>query len=451
MSKQPARIGADLPSVETLQDRLSQVLAQAKAIGASAAEAALDASQGLSVSVRKGEVDAVEFQADRDLAVTLYNGQRKGSATTTDLSQDAVARAVQQAWSIASYTGEDPWAGLAPSERMATHFPDLDLRHPWALDVDAAIALACECEAAAMAVDARIQNSEGAEVDTGEGISAYANSHGFFGTHHATNHGFSCSVIAKQDEQMQSDYWYTSARDPADLDSAQAVGQRAGERTVARLGAVTPKTTQAPVLFPPELARSLFGHFLGAISGGALYRDASFLRGRIGEQIFTDNVQLTQQPHLQKAMGSAAFDAEGVATIERELVQDGVLQGYLLGSYSARRLGMESTGNAGGVFNLTVSPGEKDLAALVKEMHNGLLVTELMGHGVSMMTGDYSRGASGFWVENGAIAYPVENVTIASNLNEMFRNIAAIGNDVDTRGSVRAPSILLDTMKVAGS
>lgn len=451
MSKQPVYIAADLPTATALQETVTQVLQQAKSIGASAAEASMDASQGLSVSVRKGEVDAVEFQADRDLAVTLYNGQRKGSATTTDLSAASITKVVQQAWSIASFTGEDQWAGLAPSERMATEFPDLDLRHPWTLDVDAAIALACECEAAAMAVDSRIQNTEGAQVDTREGISAYANSHGFFGSHNATSHGFSCSVIAKQDEQMQRDYWYTSARDPADLESAQAVGQRAGERTVARLGAVTPKTTQAQVLFPPELARSLFGHFLGAISGGALYRDASFLRGRIGEQIFAKNVQLSQRPHLSKAMGSAAFDGEGVATIDRELVQDGVLKGYLLGSYSARRLNMQSTGNAGGVFNLNVAPGELDLEALIKQMGNGLLVTELMGHGVSTMTGDYSRGASGFWIENGVIAYPVENVTIASNLNVMFKNIVAIGSDVDTRGSVRAPSILLDTMTVAGS
>lgn len=451
MSQQPTRFSSNLPSQEALQDTLASVLAKGEAAGASAAEAALDSSQGLSVSVRKGEVEAVEFQADRDLAVTLYNGQRKGSATTTDLSPAALSKAVAQAWSIASHTGEDPWAGLAPAERMAKHFPDLDLHHPWTLDINEAIALASECEATALAVDTRIENSDGAQVDTHEGISAYANSHGFFGAHQASNHGFSCSVIAKHEEQMQRDYWCTTARDPADLDSAQAVGQRAGERCVAHLGAITPKTTQAPVLFPPELARSLFAHFLGAISGGALYRDASFLRGRIGEQIFSENIQLTQKPHLQKAMASAAYDGEGVATLERELVNDGVLQGYLLGSYSARRLQMESTGNAGGVFNLCVRPGEKSLAQLIKETHNGLLVTQLMGQGVSMMTGDYSRGASGFWIENGAIAYPVENVTIASNLNEMFKTIVAVGSDVDTRSGVRSPSILLENMKIAGS
>lgn len=451
MSKQPARIGAKLPAATQLQDLLSSALEQAKSVGASAAAAALDASQGLSVRVRKGEVEAVEFQADRDLAVTLYNGQRKGSATTTDLSAAAISKCVQQAWSIASYTGEDPWAGLADAQRMATEFPDLDLHHPWALDVDAAIALAGECEAAAMNVDARIENSEGAEVDTREGIAAYANSHGFFGVQQGTDHGFSCSVIAKQGEQMQRDYWYTSARDAADLDSAQTVGQRAGERCVARLGAVTPKTVQAPVLLPPQLARSLFGHFLGAISGGALYRDASFLKDRIDAQIFAPFVQLGQRPHLRKAVASAAFDAEGVATADRELVVDGVLQGYLLGSYSARRLNMQSTGNAGGVFNLTVAPGDQDLAGLVKQMDRGFLAAELMGHGVSTMTGDYSRGAAGFWVENGQIAYPVENVTIASNLQTMFKNIVALGNDVDTRGGIRAPSVLLDTMTIAGS
>lgn len=451
MSTKPSEITSNLPDTDALSDRLQQVLDLAKAAGATAAEAAMDASQGLSVRVRKAEVESLEFQADRDLAITLYNGQRKGSATTTDLSDNAIRETVEQAWSIASFTGEDEWAGLADADRMATQFPDLQLNHPWRLSVDDAIKLACECEAAALAVDSRIENSEGAEVSTRQGISVYANSHGFIGSHKASDHGFNCSVIARQGEQMQRDYWYTSARDAADLETAQAVGSRAGQRTVARLGAVTPKTTTAPVLFPPELARSLFGHFLGAISGGSLYRDASFLKDRIGEQIFADNVNLSQRPHVLKAMGSAAFDAEGVATVDRDLVVDGVLQGYLLGSYSARRLGMQSTGNAGGVFNLTVAPGKNDLKALIAEMDNGLLVSELMGHGVSMMTGDYSRGASGFWVENGKIAYPVENVTIASNLNEMFSRMVAIGNDVDTRSGIRAPSILLDNMTVAGS
>ena len=455
MSNDPARIQpdntADLPAPDALQAILDAALAHARRAGASAAEAATDAGQGLSVRVRFGEVDAVEFQADRELAVTLYNGQRKGSATTTDLRGEAIEKVVAQAWAIASHTGEDRWAGLAPAERMATEMPDLDLHHPWSLDVDAAVALARDCESAALAVDERIDNSEGAEVNSHDGIAAYANSHGFFGAQRATSHGLSCAVIARQDEQMQRDHWYTVARAAGDLDAASAVGTRAGERSVARLGAVTPKTTRAPVLLPPELARSLFGHFLSAISGAALYRDASFLKDRIGEQIFAPHIQLAQRPHLPRAMASAAFDAEGVATAERDLVVDGVLQGYVLGSYSARRLGLESTGNAGGVFNLCVAPGDKDFQALMRDMDTGFVATELMGHGVSTMTGDYSRGAAGFWVENGQIAYPVENVTIASSLQAMFANIVAVGSDVDTRSGIRAPSVLLDSMTVAGA
>jgi len=452
MSQAPAPTRRpDLPNADSLYETLERVLGQARRLGATAAEASADASRALSVRVRRGDVESVEFQGDRDLAVTLYNSQRKGSASTTDLSEAAIQRCIEQAWSIARLTGEDEWAGLAPAELMANESPDLDLWHPWTLPVDDAIDVARRCEAAALAVDARIENSDGAEVDTREGISAYANSHGFMGHQRASTHAFSTSVIARSNDQMQRDYWYSQARDPADLLEPEAVGRRAGERTVARMGATTPATTRAPVLFPPQLARSLFGHFLGAISGGLLYRDASFLKDRVGETIFSPQVCLAQRPFLLKGAGSAGFDAEGVATVDRDLVDQGVLGGYLLSSYSARRLGLQTTGNAGGVFNLTVSPGDQDLPGLIRQMDRGLLVNELMGQGVSLMTGDYSRGASGFWVENGEIAYPVENITIASSLQAMFKGIVALGNDVDPFSLVRSPSLLIDRMTIAGA
>jgi len=300
-------------------------------------------------------------------------------------------------------------------------------------------------------VDARIDNSEGAEVETSQGIGAYANTHGFFGSQRHTEHGFSCAVIARDGDDMQRDYWFAVARDADDLETAEAVGRRAGERTVARLAARTPATTSAPVLLPPELARGLFGHFVGAVSGGALYRKASFLLDAVGETLFPETMTLRQRPFLPKAMASAAFDAEGVATRERDLVADGVLQGYVLGSYAARRLGLGTTGNAGGLFNLCIEGGAGDRDTLRREMGDGFMPTELMGQGVNLMTGDYSRGASGFWIENGEIAYPVENVTIAGNLRDMFRGITAFGTDADTRGAIRAPSVLLAPMTIAGS
>lgn len=451
MHKPVVREQRQLPDVDELQSLLECALQAARANGATAAAAGTGASRALQVRVRQGETEAVEFQADRELDITVYRGQHKGSATTTDLSRKAIEQAAAQACAIACHTGADQWAGLADAERMATYFPALDLSHPWEIDVDAAVELARQTEAAALAVDARITNSEGAEVDTSTGISAYANSHGFFGHHDGTHHGLSCAVIAREGEQMQRDYWYSTARDAQALEGAVSIGQRAGQRAIARLGAVTPATTRAPVLFPPRLARSLFGHFLGAISGGALYRDASFLKGCLGEKIFSSQVQLVQRPHLRTAMGSACFDAEGVATVDRDLIADGVLQGYLLGSYSARRLGMQTTGNAGGVFNLLVEPGTQEFAALLRQMGSGLLVNELMGQGVNLMTGDYSRGASGFWVENGKIAYPVQNVTVASRLQDMYAGIVALGNDVDDAATIRTPSVLLEAMTIAGS
>jgi PmbA protein len=439
-----------LPQPTELSPQLMQALEAATRAGATQAEANASVSRGLTVGVRKGEVESVEFQHDRDLGVTVYFGHCKGSASTGDLSPAGIAAAVEAACAIARVTGEDSCNGLADAALMAREFPELELDHPWALAPDAAVDLARDCEAAALAVDARITQSEGASVNTHRGVSLYANTHGFFGARSGTQHSLSCAVIATQGEEMQRDYWYSNARDAAQLQGAQAIGRRAGERAVARLGARKLSTRQAPVLFVPELARGLFGHFAGAISGGALYRKASFLLDKLGQPVFSPLVTLTQQPLIPRGAGSTAFDSEGVATCDRVLVEKGVLQGWLLASYSARKLGLVSTGNAGGIFNLVAQTGAQGFEELVRDMGTGLIVTELMGQGVNNVTGDYSRGAAGFWVENGAIAYPVQEATIAGNLLEMFRGIQAIGKDVDLFSNTRTGSILLDRMTIAG-
>ncbi|HKJ94464.1 MAG TPA: metalloprotease PmbA, partial [Gammaproteobacteria bacterium] len=343
-----------------------------------------------------------------------------------------------------------PAAGLADPARLARDIPDLDLYFPWRLAADEAIDAARRCEAAALAVDPRLGNSEGADISTEEGVRVYGNTNGFLAGFPASQHAVSCVVLGGEGSGMQRDYWFSTARDPEDLEPAEAVGRRAGERTVDRLGARRVATASVPVLFAAPVARSLFGHFVGAVSGGSLYRKASFLLDTLGEQLFPEFLDLREEPHLPKALGSTPFDGEGVATVPRTLVDRGVLQGYLLSSYSARRLGMETTGNAGGVHNLCVTPGERDFDDLVRDMGRGLVVTHLMGQGVNPVTGDYSRGAAGFWVENGRIAYPVEEITVAGNLRDVFRQIVAVGRDVDTRGSIRTGSVLVDRMTVAG-
>lgn len=440
-----------LPTAENLRSMLEQALSRARMGGASQAEASLSVSRGYSVSVRKGEVESLEFQNDRDLGVTVYFGKRKGNASTGDLSQQGITSAVQAACDIASVTGEDPCNGLADAALMAREFPSLDLEHAWDLKPDAAVDLARECEAAALAVDARITQSEGASISTHQGISLYANSHGFVGVRRGTQHSLSCAVVAAQGDEMQRDYWYSNARNPKDLLGAQMIGRKAGERSIARLGARKLGTRQAPVLFPPELARGLWGHFIGAISGGALYRKASFLLEQMDQPVFSSLVRLDQKPFIPCGAASAAYDNEGVATSERILVEDGVLRGWLLGSYSARQLKLKTTGNAGGVFNLVAKPGTQSFNELVKDMQQGLIVTELMGSGVNGVTGDYSRGAAGFWVENGEIAYPVQELTIAGNLREIFKGIQAVGNDVDLLSSIRTGSVLVDRMMIAGA
>ncbi|MFA5939816.1 MAG: metalloprotease PmbA [Sinimarinibacterium sp.] len=441
---------ATLPPPEHLERYAQLALDTARAGGATQAEAGASASRGLSVSVRKGEVESLEFQQDRELGVTVYVGQRKGNASTGDLSDAGIREAVAAALEIAKATGEDPCNGLAEPQLMARDFPDLELDHPWDLSADAAVDLAAACEAAAFAADPRITGSEGASVGSHRGVSIYANSHGFVGHRAGTSHSLSCAVVASGGDEMQRDYWYSSARNAGDLMDAPAIGRKAGLRAAARLGARRLGTCAVPVLFPPELARGFWGHLIGAISGGALYRKASFLVDQLDQPVCAPGVTLQQRPYLRRGAGSAAYDHEGVATQDRTLVDAGVLRGWLLGSYSARKLGLQTTGNAGGVFNLLVTPGSDDFDALLRRMDRGLLVTELLGHGVNLVTGDYSRGAAGFWVENGAIAYPVQELTIAGHLAEMFRSIVAVGSDVDPLANVRTGSVLLERMTIAG-
>jgi PmbA protein len=433
-----------------LESLVGRVLQEAHSQGASQAEAGISIESGLNLSVRMGEVETLEYQRDRGLGITVYFGQRKGSASTSDLSAAAIAEAVRAAASIARYTAEDACAGLADAALMAKDLPDLDLCHPWALEPDAAIELAQRCETAARDFDPRITNSEGASVSSHQGLRVYGNTHGFIGGYESTSHSLSCSVIGSERDSMQRDYWYSTARDATALESAEAVGRRAAERTVARLGARKLATRKSPILFVPEMARGFLGHFLGAMRGGAQYRQASFLLDGAGQQVFPEFVQLSERPHLRGALASAAFDNEGVVTQDREIVDHGVASTYLLDSYSARKLGLQTTGHAGGIRNLIVRPGELDYTGLLKQMDTGLVVTELIGQGVNGVTGDYSRGAAGFWVERGEIVYPVEEITIAGNLRDMYRNVIAVGNDVDLRGGIRTGSILVSEMTIAG-
>lgn len=433
-----------------LKNTVQSILDEAKQQGASAAEAGLSLQDGLSVTARLGEVETIEHDCSQNLGVTVYFGQCKGSASSTDLSPESIKETVRAACSIARYTSPDEYAGLPDKDLLATEFLDLDLYHPWNISADEAIALAIECENAARFYDADISNSEGATVNSHQGISVMGNSLDFLQGRHSTRHSLSCSVLGQRGDSMQRDYWYTVARNAQCLESAVDVGKKAAERTLRRLNAQSLSTRQCPVLFCAEMAGGLLGSLCGAISGGNLYRKSTFLLDALGTQIFPDFIHIYEQPHLLGALGSSIYDGEGVATQARDLVRDGVLQGYILSTYSARKLGLRSTGNAGGVHNLTITPGDSDFDALLRQMNTGLLVTELMGQGVNMVTGDYSRGAAGFWVENGVIQYPVEEITIAGNLKTMFKNIVAIGNDVDYRGNTRTGSILVEQMSIAG-
>jgi PmbA protein len=443
--------------ISELKQVIAEALELARASGASDAEAAASLQRGLSVTVRLGEVDTIEYHRDRGLSLTVYFGQAKGSASTADLRPASVREIVEKAATIARHTAADECAGLADPEALAREIPDLDLFHPWDIAPEQAVELARECEAAGLACDARLKNSEGATVSTHGGLRVYGNSLGFLQGFPSSSHSVSCALVAQQGEDMQRDHWYSLARHPEALEPVATIGRQAAQRALRRLGARRLATRRAPVLLVPELARGLFGHFVGAIRGASQYRRSSFLLEAAGTQVFPAFLGIAERPHLPRGLASSPFDAEGVATRDRELVREGMLEGYVLGSYSARKLGLKTTGNAGGIHNLLVTaaggdagPNSGSFEELLSRMGEGLLVTELMGPGVNGVTGDYSRGASGFWIEQGAIAYPVHELTIAGNLRDMLRAIVAVGSDVDTRGPVRTGSVLIELMTIAG-
>ena len=436
--------------LDALKQISQDVLKLAKSAGASAAETEVSFGTGQNVSVRLGETENIEYNRDKGVSVTVYFGQQKGHASSSDLSSQALKDTVEAACNIARYTAKDAFCGLADASLMATDMPDLDLYHPWNISVDDAAELAKTCEAAALNVDKkRITNSEGAGVSSSESVFAYANSHGFVGGNKSSRHSISCSVIAEHKGAMQRDYWYSSARDMRDMESAEYVGSLAGQRTVKRLGAKPIKTSQYPVLFEAPLASGLIGSLISAISGGNLYRKSSFLLDSLGKQVAAPLLNIEELPQLKKGVASSSFDSEGVATKARQLVESGVLNGYLLGSYSARKLGMQSTGNAGGSHNLIVANTGENFEQLLQKMGTGLLVTEVLGHGLNMVTGDYSRGAAGYWVQNGVIAHPVEEITIAGNMADMLQHIVAIGSDFIPNSSKQTGSILIENMMVA--
>jgi PmbA protein len=419
--------------------------------GASDAEVEVSAAVGQSVTVRRGEVETVEYNRDKGLGITVYFGQRRGNASTSDLSVEAVERTVNAACAIARHTAEDAAAGLPDADRLFKgDAPDLDLFHPWGLTVEEAIEIARRAEAAALAVDKRITNSEGGTVSAYDTDFILANTRGFLSGFPSSKASVSVGVVAEDAGGMQRDYWFATHRDPRRLDSPELVGRTAGERTVRRLGGRRLPTTEAPVLFDANIAASLIGHFVSAASGSSLYRRSSFLLDRLGTPVFSPIVEIVEEPHLPGEVASSYYDAEGVTTRSRRIVDAGVLEGWFLSTYSARKLGLATTGNAGGNHNLILKPGALDLEGLVKRMGRGLLVTELMGQGVNTVTGDYSRGASGFWVEGGEIRFPVEEVTIAGNLPDMFKGITEVGRDVLVRGSKQSGSILVDRMTIAG-
>jgi PmbA protein len=441
----------DASRISELKHVVASALAEAESTGASQAEADVSLQRGLTVTVRLGEVDTIEYHRDRGLSVTVYFGQSKGSASTADLRPSAVHETVLKASAIAQHTAADPCAGLADPQALAREIPDLDLYHHWDIEPEQAVQLARECEAAGLASDPRLKNSEGATVTTHSGVRVHGNSLGFLAGFPSTSHSLSCALVAQERQDMQRDYWYSVSRNPSALEAASSIGRRAAQRAVRRLGARQLSTRRSPVLYAPELARGMFGHFIGAISGTSQYRRSSFLLNAAGQAVFPAFLNIAERPHLLQGLASSPFDAEGVATRDRELVSGGVLQGYVLGSYSARKLGLATTGNAGGIHNLLVNSGETGtFEDLLRRMGTGLYVTELMGQGVNAVTGDYSRGASGFWVENGALAFPVHEVTIAGNLREMLRSIVAVGNDVDVQGAIRTGSLLIEAMMIAG-
>ena len=436
--------------LSTLRQIARDVLAHARERGATAAEVEASEGFGQNVTVRRGEVETIEYNRDKGVGVSVYIGKQRGHASTSDFSPQALRDTVDAALSIARLTASDEYSGLADADLLATEFPDLDLHHSWPITVEQAIELARVCEEAAFAADPLVSNSECASLSVQQSHFAYGNSEGFLAGYPSSRHSVACAVIAGKDELMQRDDWYSTARSADDLESAVEVGAKAGHRAARRVGSRKLATTRVPVLFEAPIASGLLGHFVSAVSGGSLYRKSSFLLDSLGKPVFSSNIHIRDLPYLERGLASASFDDEGVVTNERDIVNAGVLQGYFLGSYSARKLGMRSTGNAGGNHNLVMDSTGEDFRTLLKKMGNGLLVTELLGQGVNMVTGDYSRGAAGFWIENGEIAYPVNEITVAGNLTDMFKNIVAVGNDRLARGSRQCGSILVEGLTVAG-
>lgn len=445
-------MAAEPTPAQDLRASVQQALDQARQQGATAAAVSLECGDGLTVAVRMGELETVEHERDQGLSITAYFGQRRGHASSTDLREDSVARTVEAACQIARSTEEDPCHGLPDEERLAFEYPELDLHHPRDIDSDEAARLALECEGAAR-TDSRIVNSEGAEVRRYDGIRVLGNSLGFMGTYRRSSHDLSCCVVASDgDGALERDYWHSAHCDWRKVQDPETVGRTAAERTVRRLGARPLESCTAPVLFEAPVARSLLGHFVGAASGRALYHEASFLLGRMDEQVWAEGIRLVERPREVGGVASAPFDAEGVETQERIVVDGGVLRGWFLSSYSARRLGLTSTGNAGGIRNLSLETQAPTLSweELLQRLGRGLVVTELMGQGVNQVTGDYSRGAAGFWVEDGAVAHPVHEITIAGSLPDMYRGIIAVGTEQDRRGSLQTGALLVDQMQIAG-
>ncbi|MEI5639762.1 MULTISPECIES: metalloprotease PmbA [unclassified Pseudoalteromonas] len=436
--------------IDEVKNAVEEVLKHAKKLGATSAEAAMSSTSGLSVSTRMGEVETIEFNQDGGLGISVYVGNHKGSASTADLSPETLRTVVEKAVDIARFTSDDPCNGIADKELLEMSPPQLDLFHPWQLTPEEGVAQCIEAEKAALEADPRIVNSDGASLASHQGIRVYGNSHGLIAGYPRTRHTLSTMVIGKEGEQMQRDSAYTISRVHGELKSAHDVGLEAATATLAKLGSRKVSTAKVPVVFRADIANSLFGHLVAGIGGGALYRKSSFLLDTLGEQIFNPCVNIAEKPHLMRGLASSPFDSEGVKTVDRDIITDGVLNTYLLASYAARRLGMEATGHAGGIHNWLVKPTHDDLTSLLANMGTGLLVTELMGQGVNTVTGDYSRGAAGFWVENGEIQYPVSEITIAGNLKDMFMGIEGIGGDIEQRGAVQTGSVLVNNMQVGG-
>lgn len=438
------------PVIDECKNKISDLLNYAKQAGVDEAEVSMSIDLGYSVEARNGQLETCEQQHDKSLSITVYSSGKQGAASTSDCSQDAINLTVDKARSIAAFTQEDPYAGLAERSLMAATIPELDLYHPWAVSRSDIIQLALDCDQKIREVDVKIQNSDGAEIVTSNRVMLYANTHGFIGCYRSSYHQLCCSAVAKQGDEMQSSYEYTAACSPEKLQLFDEVAVLAAQRALNALGSRPIKTQNCPVIFHAPVAKSLLSHCVKAFSGGALYRKSSFLLDQLEQSIFPNDISIYQQPHQLAMLGSAPFDADGVATSDLTYVSDGRLVQYALSSYSARKLGLKTTGNSGGVFNLEITSGEHDLKQLCQLMGRGLLVTELIGSSVNIMTGHYSRGAAGFWVDNGEIQYPVNEVTVAGNLKDMYLSLLQVGNDLDIRGNLRTGSWLLESMTVAG-